>query len=383
MQLIELDKFFNLIGTFWSKLTASTTLTKRLFTAVLQLHRQSEQKATELVKAVSNVEIPAGQTTVIEKLVFINNAFPALLYGTGEAKYGSNYFYGDVLDNKAIYAIPDNIISIPIMYDNPVNPTKIYTENVDYVIEPGKITFRQPFDTNVTTLYGKYILRDTGFVYRQLGYVIGVNLSDKLFAKVPLKEFWRLYSYGPNYQNTLQIIGLCARAPIIKHAQETVEKILNLIEGKFVITDKEVYFVEHGKNVTVKTGAVLTQGTSISSGLEVLHDKFPIISNNLPNDMRINNYLRYGNKIVNPARVILIKADIQGDAALALQYFVNIMPLDIKVILFTNVLAPSLEVASNTVSFNINQTFSVRAPAYSAQNLEITSKCEFRLKYSA
>lgn len=383
MQRIELNSLFALIGTFWAKLTASTTLTKRLFAAALYLHRQSEQKVTELVRSISNKDISAGQTTILEKLVFIANQFPGLSYGEPQAKYGYNYFYGDVLDNKAIYTLAENIISIPMLCDDPIEPTKIYTENVDYVIEPGKITFKEPFDSDTTVLYGKYILRDTGFIYRQLSYVLGINLSDRLFRKIPLKELWRLYTYGPNYYNVLQILALCADAPIIKSPVELVENIFYIAEGGIVVTDKEAYFVPLNRTITVAVGALLTQGTSISSGLQILHDKLPVADNSLPDYMRINGYLLYGSRVVNPARTVLIKADIHGEVALALQYFAHIMPLDTKIVLLTNIQVPKINVESTLISVSNNQTLSVRAPNYATQNLQIVPKCEFRLKYSA
>lgn len=387
MRLIELNNFFQLIGSFWSKLTASTALTKRVLAAVLWTHRQSEQKADELVKSVSNVEISAGQVTVLEKMTFTINQFPGLQYNTSGAVYNLNYFYGDVLDNKAIYLLPKSIISIPLLYDDPVDPTKIYTENVDYIIEDGKITFKIPFDGETTILYGRQIVKDTGFAYRQLGYVLGLNLSDRIFRKIPLKEFWRLYSYGANYYNTLNIIALCANAPITKHAIEVVEGIQVLTEGSIIITDKEIYFVPVGAQVLVKQYDVLPQATSLTSALTVLHDKLPVADSSLPEFMRVSGYLRYGNKVANPARTLIVKADISGETAVALQYFLHIMPLDAKVILLANINIPAPAIPSEFVSCTTNRTLSLRLSdtftANTNNNLTIAAKCEFRLKYTA
>jgi hypothetical protein len=374
------EKVLQLLGSFWSRIVSNNGLTKRLIQAVTFTHRQSDQLAKELTLAVASKDIPAGQVTVIQKMVFSTAAAPYVKYGFASANYGTGHFYGEVIDNKAVFTIPSNIMSIPFMYDDPVNPTKSYTENIDYVIDAGQLSFKIPFNEASVTLYGRQILKDTGFVYRQLGYVLGVNLTDRLFKKIPLAEFWRMFSFGPNYYNLMRIISLCANAPIAKHNNETVQGVLPLQEGTLVITDKETYFVPIGQVATVVVGQVLNQADSISSGIEVLHDKLPLMSQKLPAYMLSGNNFKYGFKAANPARIILIKANITGISAITLKYFTNFIPVDIKVVLLTNFDAPVANLTSMAFEPQCVLATSVRVPQ---TDFQITAQCNSRLKYGS
>jgi hypothetical protein len=381
MKLLFPKDLLQLIGTFWKRIVARPLLSERLLAGLLATHLQSEQNASDLTKAVSNLEIPAGQTTTFEKFTFVQTGFSKFEHGANlTAVYGNSYFYGSNSDNNTIYDIPENIISIPILYDNPVKPTKTYTENIDYKITAGKIQFRIPVPIS-TILYAKKVVRDTGFVYRHLGYVIGVNLSDSIFRKIPLAEFWRLFSYGPNYYNLLSLIGLCAKTPISRHKKELIQGVSNIAEGALVITDKDVYFIVPGQVSTVAPGQTVLKGTPLASGVEVLHYQQVLPSIKVPAYMRAGVNIKYGNKLLNSSRVILLKADIGGPEVVALQYLTSTTPLENKIILLANKAVPEAQV-TNIQPEPTKIANSVAAPSFSGNQLQITPKCTSSLKYS-
>lgn len=382
MNYISPQNLLGLIGSFWSRIVASASLTAKLAAGLLAGHRQSEQSVDELVRSVSARDIGAGEVSVWTKLVFSLDSRARFEYGDVSQKYGIGHFYGEILNNKAVYDIPADVISIPIMYDDPAKPTVSYVENIDYVVQRGKLIFRQPFESEAVTLYAFKMLRDTAHTYRQLGYVLGVNLSDSMFRRIPLNEFWRLYSYGPNYYNTMRLISLCADAPIALHEDEVVEGVLVLQEGHMVITDKETYFIQLGQMPAVKEGQQLKQADPISSGIQVLHDKLPLMGSSVPEYMLEKNNFKYGSTVANPARVIVVKADIKGDRAVALKYLTNTMPLDTKLVLLANVNAEAATISSSSISFQNTRALSVRA-ANSSANFQITAQCNSRLKYGS
>jgi hypothetical protein len=381
MNLIAPKTLLQLIGSFWKRIVARPLLSERLFAGLLAAHFQSEQKATDLVKSVSNLEVAAGETTTFEKFIFVSSGYSKFEYGSNlNAKYGLIYIYGDRPNLNRVYDIPKNIISIPILYDNPAKPTKTYTENIDYKTTFGKLEFKTAVPVS-TILYAKKVVRDTGFTYRRLSYVIGVNLSDSIFRKLPLNEFWRLFSYGPNYYNMLRLVSLCANAPIAKHDNEKVLGVNYVLKGALVITDKEVYFVPANQSITIKVNQVLSQGDPISSGIEVLHYQSSVVGLKVPDHMKAGNKLKYGSKTLNPARVILLKADISGPEIIGLQYFIDTLPLEAKVILLANKTVPSCSISSfRTESTQINN--SVLTAKIANNQLQITPKCTSSLKYS-
>lgn len=382
MNLIVPKDLIGLLGTFWTRIVARPRLSERLTAGLLANHYQSEQKATELVKSVSNLEIPAGQTTTFEKFTFVRTGRSTYEYSDNpNIKYDRGIAYGLNIGNESFYKLDNDIIAIPTMYDDPVNPTKTYTENVDYRIEPGKIIFRIPMPSS-TDLYARKVIRDTGFVFRQLSYVIGVNLSDSVFRKIPLAELWRLFSYGPNYYNVMRLLSICAGAPIIKHEKEVIQSIHFLFSGgRLVITDKETYWVPPKYEVTARVNQTLNQGTSISSGLKTLHDKRPIIYVNDSDNKIIGTSYKYGNKTINPSKLILLKADIQGPEVVALKYLTSVLPLDVKLLILANTTVPKTNITN--FSFNtLKGGKSVAVPKYAISEVKVTVKCGSSLKYS-
>ena len=375
-------ELINLLGSFWRKVSKQVMLTERLIGGVLAKHEQSTIRANELLEAASNLEISAGQTFSYEKFTFNSKSFAGFSYGNSEAGfYDLTGNYGEYINNDPIYKIPGNIISIPTLYDSPVSPTAMYTENVDYVLKKGQLKFRANL-TIPEVMYARRVVKDTGFVYRHLGYIIKTNLSDTIFRKVPIKELWRLFSYGPNYYNTLRVLALCAESPVSKHYEEIVEGVSDIREGSLVITDKEVYFAKIPQTISVEPGQVLKQGTPLFSGLAILHDRSPyVFSSNLPADMKGYDFIQYGAKKINPSRAIFIKADIQGEQSVAIQYLKNVLPLDTKVIVLANKNLPEARADEFEVTNSV-AALSKAIPDYNAADLEITLKSNSSLKYS-
>jgi hypothetical protein len=381
MKLILPKDLLSLIGSFWKRIVSNPFLNERIIGGLLGAHYQSEEKASSLVKSASNLEIPAGEVFTFEKFIFVLDSFAKFEYGADlQVKYGFTYLYGSNSNNNVIYDIPNDIISIPTLYDNPARPTKTYTENIDYKITNGKLEFKIPMSSS-TVLYARKVIRDTGFTYRNLAYVLGLNLSDSLFTKVPLAELWRLFSYGPNYYNVMRLISLCARAPIAKHDNEVVQGVGYTSEGALVITNRECYFIPIDQAVTVEVNQVLKQGDPVSSGIEILHYANPTPTLKVPSFMVSGENIKYGNKLLNPSRVIIIKANVSGPEVVALQYFTNVLPLDSKIILLANKSVLAAQV-SNIQPEATKIANSVLAPKYANNLLTITPKCTSSLKYS-
>jgi len=380
MQLLSPKTLLSLIGSFWSRIVAKPLLSERLMAGLLAAHYQSEVKADALVKSISNLEIPAGETSTFEKFIFNSTSLAKTKYGVLPLeKHGGGIFYGTAVNGRNFYDIPENIISIPMFYDNPVKPTRTYTENIDYRIANGRIEFRIFLPESIT-LYARKVFKDTGFVHRQLGYVAGINLTDSIFRRVPLAELWRLFSYGPNYYNMMRILSLCANSPIAK-TNETVTGVGELKEGKLVITDRNCYFVPSGQNIVVQPNQALEQGQPLASGLKILHDKTSYrINNNLPENMWVAGKIKYGNDLLNPARTIVVKADIKGNESVVLKYFTNVLPLDVKVIVLANKNVSSA-IVDKIVSRSPTLATSVALPKYSNNSIEITAKSNSSLKY--
>lgn len=346
MNKLQVKSLFGLVGSFWTKIATSANLTKQLFKAQLHVHEQVERAATELVESAGNAEVPAGKVTTWSKFVFGLHNQSKVLYGDPNSKYGTSYFYGQLQSNVAIYDIDEDILSIPFLYDDPVNPTKVLTEGIDYKIANGKMSFKNllSFDGTPVTLYARNMVRESGFTTSRLGYAIGVYLGDKVYRAVPFSHLWKFSTYGPTYFGFLNMLGAAAGAPIVQ-SDETVEYVGYYNNIQVIVTDKAAYATSAAKSLSFAIGTQLKQGTSLSTGLQILHDKEPIINSKVPEIFRNNKVFKYGKDLAYGYALIIVKADIAGVATLALKTFKDLLPLDVKVLIYTNQNVPAATVS--------------------------------------
>lgn len=337
----------SLLGSFWTRVTASKTLVSNLLGGLLASHAQSEQKATELVKSVSNLEITAGTTSVWDKFIFSDSTFQHYNYGEDLlAKFGYSYFYGETKSNRKSYILPNNIISIPFLYSGLNNPGYVLTSGIDYIVTPGRIVFKKPLEKDSIALFGRNVVRDTEFVYRQLGYALGLVLADSVFRQIPLAELWRMYTYGPNYYNLMRILAIASNTALCKNESEVVEGIVALRECQLIITDLEVYVVPTTQKITVAVGAKLKQADILSSGMEVLHDK-AINSQTIPQNLLARGAFKYGGKLGNLSKLLVVKLDLVDSGVAVIKYFKNILPVATRLVLFANKTVNEYNLPSN------------------------------------
>ena len=388
MKSLKTSYVLSLLGTFWSKFFKSFKLLKSIVSGQLSLHAQSEQAIDELLLSTSNIEMPAGKTTVWEKYIFNNYNQAKEVFGNSNSKYGFSYFYGEPSNNVAQYAIPEGILSIPFMYDSISNPTKVLIEGVDYKLSKGLLTFKQTLNALPAIFYAKNVVKESGFVTSRLGYAVGVQLSDEVYRKVPFKHIWRLFSYGQNYFDLINMLGYCANSPISQQ-DETVEAVFNYPNVCQIITNKSCYMVKPSKiKQDIVVGKLVKKGECFTYGVEILHDKSSSILENIPQNYKSNNTFRYGSKLAKASSLIVIKADIDGTASSALKVLRQVLPLNIKTLIFTNADVPAANAVNANFSFTCSGNSSIKPPSAmigvnSDSNPKISIKAQGRVKYTS
>jgi hypothetical protein len=382
MKTLKVSYVLSLLGTFWSKFFKSTELFKSILSGQLSVHAQSEKAAEELILSASNRDMPAGKTTIWEKYAFSNYNQSFEKFGNYDNKYGFSYFYGEPSSNNAQYIIPSDILSIPFMYDSIHSPTKVMVEGIDYMVSDGLLTFKQPLKSFPTFLYAKNVVKESGFVTSRLGYAIDVQLSDQIYSKVPFRHIWRMFSYGHNYFDLMKMLGSCANTPI-SDQDEVVEAIFYYPNVCQVITDKSCYMVRPSKiRRDVNVGTLIKKGQSITYAVEILHDKSPRITSNVSQANQADDLFKYGAKLGKVSSLVLIKADISGSASAALKILKQTLPLEIKVLIFTNIDVPAVTADKSNFSFNCSANSSVRANAVMIGADEVSIKSQGRVKYT-
>jgi hypothetical protein len=382
LTLITAKQIINLLGSFWTRIFVSVVLVRQLIAGALSNHRQSEKAVEDLVASVSNLEIPAGKTTVWETFIFSIYSQQLEKYGDPTSKYGTSYFYGQVNDNDISYVIDEDILSIPFLYDNVAAPTEVYTQGIDYVLTPGVLKFKTIF-SGTKTLYARNVVREAGFTTSRLGYAIDVQLADSVYQNVKFSDIWRTYTYGPTYMNLLGLLADAASGHVTRQA-EVVQTLTYYGSTLRLITDKSVYYIPVAKAVPLKEGQVLPQGTSLTTSVEVLHDKdVYITSPAVPQIYVDGKTFKYGQASAKASSMVIIKADITGANSAALKILKNTMPSDIKVLVFTNSTVAPAELDGSNLSTDIDKAQAKITPPANLAAANISLVAKSRLKYTS
>ena len=329
----------SLIGSFWTTVFRSAALLRQLLRGVLSVHGQSEISADELVSSVSAKEVPAGRTTAWERFVFASNNRAKFEYGDLASRYGTSYMYGEDSSNEGEYYCDPTIISVAFLYDDPVKPTRILCEGIDYKVLPGKIVFRTPLtyvDGQTAVFHARKVLRESGFVTSRLGYVLNLQLADRIYRKVPFDAIWRMYTYGATWLDTMRILGGASGTPVTLQ-DETVELMLVDRAVATVYTDKSVHVGPSSYSLPLARGQVLPQGTPVFSTIQVLHDKQQYVSELVPAAYRSGNLLRFGSEYAQGNSLIIVKAAVKGEASAALKVLPDVLPADVRLLVLTTV----------------------------------------------
>jgi len=347
----------SIIGSFWTRMFRSAALLKELFRGVLSSHLQSETAANELVVSVSAKEVPAGRTTSWEKFVFGDGDRSRFEHGDLDSKYGTSYLYGEPSSNRGEYSCDPTILSVPFLYDDPVNPTKILCRGIDYALLPGKIVFKTPLSYTsgeTVTFYARNVRREEGFVTSRLGYVLNVQLADKVYLSVPFDSIWRMYSYGATWLDVMKLLGAASSTQVTLQ-DETVELVQVDRDVTLVYTDKAAYAGPTLKSRAFGINQMLPQGEPVFSGLEILHDKDQYLPESIPYIFREGNLLKFGSELAQGNSLIIVKADILGDASAALKILPNVVPADIRLLVLTNVDAEPIQLPASAFAGSTSQ----------------------------
>ena len=383
MSLLLVRQLLVLLGSFWARIFTSVELLKAVFRGVLVPHSQSEQAVTELVVSTSCKEMPVGRTTTWHKFVLGIYGQTKVRYGDAGGYHGGSYLYGQLLDNKAAYDIDADILSIPFMYDSLTEPTKVLTEGIDYKLSAGRLIFRFPlsYSSEPVVLYARNMVRESGFATSRLGYALNVQLSDRVYSKVPFDSMWRIHTYGPSFRDLMRLLGACSGTPVTLQ-DEVVEHVQVMDSVELIVTDKAAYAVPVVKSSGFVVGQRLPEGSPVASSLAVLHDKNPYVSDLVPSIYRYGKLFKYGESLAAGSCMLVLKADISGERATALKVLRNVTPPEIKVLVLSNVDVTGPVLTSSSLSFSGKAIASVRATNASFDNTHISVKATPRVRYT-
>lgn len=142
-------------------------------------------------------------------------------------------------------------------FDNPAFPRRVYTD--------------EGHDDEEILLWTVDTLIDKDYVYRHIGYVMGIETASSEFYQRMLNGLWDMYNKGTPISVVWSGIGAILGEPTIANASELVELVLSDDNGVQVVTDKRVYVVnkEAKLRASVKEGATLRSGEFLTETIRV------------------------------------------------------------------------------------------------------------------
>jgi hypothetical protein len=223
----------------------------------------------------------------------------------GPQPAGTPYVEGEVykvgghaeFTNATSYPLPDGLTDVmTCICDNIAVPKTVLIRGTDFIIRENTIFFlrnNDPFDDpnfprRVTTeeghedeeilLWTVDALIDRDYVYRHLGYVMGLETESTEFYRKMINGLWDLYNLGTPISIVKSGLGALLGEPTIIHTREVVELIRPEDQYLKIVTDKEVYDVSLDATLReeVVVGAVLRAGEFLTETIRLYETLDPM-----------------------------------------------------------------------------------------------------------
>lgn len=215
------------------------------------------------------------------------------LYGTSGMVYqgADKPAYGDKASEKYhSYAIDSTIKRVHAVYNRVINPSLIWMENKDFVVDGdrGVITFySDPFEDPLVPK--RDILDSTGAVvdqeialwfnmsewdiqnvYTQFGYALGIWMKSSTFYRDFISAIWDMLVLGPTQATLKFAITALTGIPFAEGGETVLHIIDESPNYKHVETDRNVYTFKASTNIIVSEGDVLAAGQSLATAALVV-----------------------------------------------------------------------------------------------------------------
>lgn len=305
------EKLLDVLGSFWATTYQGNGLLEDLAETAGLMAQQSHLKFLELVRAISRFDIPVfsqdyWQPVIVKESELTANSEEAYKYinvynanCSNASSYSrepyttysssSSLAYGDkkrvefYLVNK-----PAKLQETKAIFNKVVSPTVTLIENTDFYITPEYIVLREnPFNSSlwpkreILNASGEIVDREcTLWVYRgkkdweelyaQFGYALRLKLRSSEGYKQLLNAVLDAYVSGSSVKSYQQAIAAIFGIPLVKEAEETVEKILKDVNSLNIITDKNAYKYIKTAQATVQEGDKVYAGDFLTDSLQVI-----------------------------------------------------------------------------------------------------------------
>lgn len=188
------------------------------------------------------------------------------------------------------YPLPDDVVDVmTCICDNIAVPGTVLIRGSEFIIRdrtlfflrsndpfdnpefPRRKTMLEGLDDEELILWTVDAMVDKDYVYRHLGYVMGIeSISDEFYQRM-LNGLWDMHNSGTYMTMFKSGLGAILGEPTVIHPEETVEVILQKSDCTQIVTDREVYEVALGSTLRAQVvpGAKLRAGEFLTETLRI------------------------------------------------------------------------------------------------------------------
>jgi hypothetical protein len=278
------------LGTFWAEIYEGREQVESFVAGKSLVEKQTDNDFVELLSTLGRNTTPIYHRDLWYKLVLKKSELgitPAnITKYDGDANYDGTRSYDTYVPRTwYFFPIEDSIKAIGVIVNRFTDPSLIWTNTNEYILEPGGIAFAtNPFDDprvakrpifkdGVVVDYEAVLwifncTQDFDLLYRQYGYVIGMRLASSLGYRSLLNSFFDALIGGMTELQHRLALSAMTGIPLVKESTEVVEDLVATPAEMLVITDQHVYKFNPQTIPTVSIGQTVYRGDTLTTALQ-------------------------------------------------------------------------------------------------------------------
>ncbi len=284
-ELDDAKHLLNVVGSFWATTYAGNFLVESLLYARGRLEVQAHVDLLELTACLSRFKTPVYHLDGWYCLTLRESAL-----SKPSARFDSGYTFASGLAFDAplptpffVWALPTGLVSVQVAMNRIYDADLTWLAGVDFFLRDSAVWFKaNPFDdTRITPrpifqdnevvdrecdLWLYHSFWDKAHVYRQYGYVLGLNLSSSPNARDLVNAVYDGLVEGTTGRCIEQAFSALADVPLAL-SDETVQRVLRDHRGLAIVTDRRVYRFHGDSQVLVQTGDTVKAGDPLTDTL--------------------------------------------------------------------------------------------------------------------
>lgn len=286
------DVLLSLVGSLWSSTYYGNGLVSQILEGRARVAGQGDTARDTLSAAVARATIPVWHTVRWTPLTVKeserNTGDYALLKFDGSVNFSADtpYAFG-VATTKPYHAwaLPPDLVSVPLITDRITNPTAALVCNADFVVQDGYLLLRDnPFDSalyapetvftdgvatdRVITLWLCRAQFDRQYVHRQFAYALDLELPSSQQYKDLVNAVLDALAGGTTVDHLRRAWAAITGIPLARTA-ETVQRVQDDNGQTLVVTDQNVYRLPRNSAATCAAGDALVRGDSLCDALHL------------------------------------------------------------------------------------------------------------------